>query len=59
MKANQSAQWTIRLKVSPEERKQIHKKAIDRGLSIAEYVKFKVLDDSSSITNHLIEGKSA
>ena len=58
MKSNQSLQWTIRLRVSPEERKRIHKEAIDRGLSIAEYVKSKVLGDFSR-TNNLIEGKSA
>jgi len=55
MKANQFQQWTIRLKVSSEERKQIHKDAIDRGLSIADYVKLKLLQNSS----HLSEGKSA
>ena len=58
MKSKQPPQWTIRLKVSPEERKRIHKEAIDRGLSIAEYVKLKLLQDSS-IKNHLIEGKFA
>ncbi len=58
MKENKLSEWTIRLKVSPEERKQIHKEAIDLGLSIAEYVKLKVLQNSS-IRNRLIEGKSA
>ncbi len=58
MKANQIQKWTIRLKVSPEERKKIHKDAIDLDLSIAEYIKSKLLDDGS-ITTHLIEGKSA
>ncbi len=58
MKTNQLAQWTIRLRVSPEERKRIHKEAIERDLTIAEYVKSKVLEDSSR-GNLLIEGKSA
>ena len=58
VKSNQFQQWTIRLKVSPEERKRIHKEAIDNGQSIAEYVKRKVLGDLSR-TNNLIEGKSA
>ncbi len=58
MSTKQSQQWTIRLRVSPEERKQIHKEAIDRDLSIAEYIKIKVLG-APSIHNHLIEGKSA
>ncbi len=57
MKRKKSPEWTIRLRVSPEERKRIHKEAIDRDLSIAEYIKFKVLDDSS--VNHLVGGKSA
>ncbi len=54
---NQFKQWTIRLRVSPEERKQIHKDAIDVGLSIADYVKLKLLENKS-IQKHLIEGKS-
>jgi len=58
MNNKQLSQWTIRLKVSPEERKQIHKEAIDKGLTIAEYVKFKVLENSSQ-TNNLTQGKSA
>ncbi len=58
MRVKQSQQWTIRLRVSPEERKQIHKEAIERDLSIAEYVKSKVLEDKSR-QNPVIEGKSA
>lgn len=57
MKSNQCPQWTIRLRVSPEERKQIQKEAIDRDLSIAEYIKLKLLDDSSM--KNLVQGKSA
>lgn len=58
MKSKDLQQWTIRLKVSSEERKKIHKDAIDRGLSIAEHIKTKVLDNSA-ITKALIQGKSA
>jgi len=58
MKPNSITPWTIRLKVSPEERKQIHKEAIDRDLSIAEYIKLKVLEDSS-IDKYLSQRQSA
>lgn len=58
MKGNQLPQWTVRLRVSPEQRKKIQKEAIDRDLSIADYIKLKVLDESS-IKINLIEGKSA
>lgn len=58
MKKNQLPQWTIRLRVSPEQRKKIQKEAIDRDLSIADYIKSKVLDELS-IKNPRIEGKSA
>ena len=58
MKSKKPPEWTIRLRVSPEQRKQIHKEAIDKGLSIADYVKLKVLGDSSN-QKSLIQGKSA
>ena len=58
MKTKDYSQWTIRLKVSSEERKSIHKEAIENGLSIAEYVKFKLLHDSS-MENSVTKGKSA
>jgi len=59
MKSNLPPQWTIRLRVSPEERKQIQKEAIDRDLSIAEYIKLKVLESDSPTIKRLVEGKSA
>jgi len=43
-------QWHIKLKVSIEEERKIKKEAIDQGLQVGEYIKLKVLGDSSTKT---------
>lgn len=43
-------QWHIKLKVSIEEERKIKKEAIDQGLQVGEYIKLKVLADSSTKT---------
>lgn len=51
-------QWHVKLKVSIEEERRIKKEAIDHGLKVADYIKLKVLEDSTT-TNPSIKGKSA
>jgi len=36
--------WTVRIKVTREEEKQIKKKILDSDMNIGEYIKSKILD---------------
>lgn len=58
MKLEKIQQWNVKLKVTPQERKQIQKEAIDLDLKIGEYVKLKLLGDSS-FSEETLQKKSA
>lgn len=58
MELDRTERWNIKLKVTPQERKKIQKQAIDLDMRIADYVKFKLLENDST-QKDFIEKKSA
>jgi len=44
-------EWSIRLKVRPEEERTIKMEAIKKGMGIAEYIKKVILDHLSETQN--------
>ncbi len=56
MKPTQTKEWNIKLRVSLEEEIRIKKEAIENRMRISEYIKVKVLGNSST-PKASIEGK--
>ena len=54
MNSEKIRQWNIKLRVSSEEERKIKKEAIDHDMRVAEYIRLKVLANSSIST----QGKS-